>query len=181
MDEYYCHRESWGFNTNLQLCSLLQAWRIWKELESRHGGLSTNREREQCVVVIDLLGLSLSQLLGQNVPGKKEELPAPADLLDMVLNNLPLERSRKNAIKHKFKEFIKDYDACRHFGLPKYETVAKITFEQTGKYVELTLLIWDTVCRNANTDFDSTVGLLEKLCGDCLEYDALRELTGNEQ
>src|SRR5690242_899960 len=71
---YYCHLDSSGTDTNLQLYSMEQAAHYWNELmgDMRHyGAARVDRLKERLVFIMNCFGLSLSQLLGQNWPYRR--------------------------------------------------------------------------------------------------------------
>lgn len=76
MTRRYYFIDSSGPDTNLQLYSLIQAKQHWSALKK---DLEKSEEVEQfherCVFIICTIGLSVSQLLGQNVPNPKERMP----------------------------------------------------------------------------------------------------------
>ena len=148
---YYC-RESSGFGTNLQLYSLRVAWRLLNELKSRQEHLQESRIRERCVVIMDLLGLSLSQLLGQNTPSNSKMVPSPTKMLDNLLINTNMDLNKKQNLKNQFEKFVEFYDACRHFGISKHENIDRLTLNITDDFCELAIEIWDFVCVHSDSD-----------------------------
>ena len=175
MANYYCSLQSSGNNyTNLQLYSLLQAWRLWKEVDAPKRHESPGKIRERCGVVIILLGSSLYQLLGQNCPGneKSRKTPAGKALLNCVLEALNIKGHNVSELTSRFDAFVDVYDAFRHFGQLKHETIDRVTIEATREYVETTLMIWNVLC----THFDVRLGnmkefLDDELLRDC-DYDS---------
>jgi len=79
---HYYHLDSTGEYTNLQLYSLRQAQRYWREIQQDYQkyGEDTENLKERCVFVIAALGLSISQLLGQNNPTLQKDVPSPRRL-----------------------------------------------------------------------------------------------------
>lgn len=149
----YYYRESWGVGTNLQLHALRQAWRLWEELRTKKDSLSLSRMRERCVVIIDLLGLSLSQLLGQNLSSFSDHrVPSLKDLWGQLMDVARIPSRCKTEIDKKFKKFVLFYDDCRHFGISKHEKINKLTVEATSGFMKLALDIWDVVCDHFRTD-----------------------------
>jgi hypothetical protein len=49
-------------------------------------------------------------------------------------------------------KFIKDYDACRHFGSPKHPIVSKLTIEKCRQHLDLTVKIWDKTVKKYMAD-----------------------------
>lgn len=175
MNEYLCERESWGYYTNLQLCALREAWRLWKELEANQAQTQQyhpNRAREQCVVIINLLGLSVSQLLGQNAGLKKEDsVWGPSKLLEKVLDRLSVGKVLRDRLTAEFGKFIEDYDGCRHFGPQKHDRVTRITLESTRMHLDLCLEIWDTICVHHSADFEGIREVVDGLASGRTDYD----------
>lgn len=165
----YYYRQSWGIGTNLQLHSLRQAWNLWKELQTKRSDLKPARIRERCVVIISLLGLSISQLLGQNFSNSNTgKIPSPKCLLGNFIKSSDLPVHTQSDIKHKFGELISFYDAIRHFGIPKHEKINRLTFEKTGGMINFSIELWDTVChhfkskRTSPISFASIREIIEK-------------------
>jgi hypothetical protein len=165
----YYYRESWGVGTNLQLHSLRQAWRLWGDLRQKQGFLKPSRITERCVVIIDLLGLSMSQLLGQNFSRSLEpRIPSLENLWKSFLGVVSLTEEKKESLKHRFQAFLVFYDDCRHFGTAKHDKIDTLTLEATVEYVELALDIWDAVCGhfrttdNAALEFKSVRNILDE-------------------
>jgi len=139
-------------------------------LEDNSSRLDKSRIREQCVVVIDLLGLSLSQLLGQNVRIAAEHVPSLKKLLGKVLDRFLPESESRETLEAGFHNFKVDYDACRHFGQPKHETVTSISLKKTRKHVRLALRIWDTICSQVSQDYTGIEEILNGLLKGGLDY-----------
>jgi len=162
----YYYRESWGVGTNLQLHALRQAWRLWEELRSKKDALGLSRMRERCVVIVDLLGLSLSQLLGQNLSSSSEwRVPFLKDLWGRFKDVARIPNKCQTEIDKKFQDFMAFYDDCRHFGISKHEKINKLTAEATAGYIELALDIWDAVCDHFRADDNAA-----------LEFHSVREI-----
>lgn len=154
----YCFRQSWGIASNLQLHSLRLAYELWANLQVRRNvptnsgrsALRPARITERCVVIVDLLGLSLSQLLGQNFfSGIDNKVPGPRHLWTSFLG--VAEFPNKKDINCKFRQLMNFYDDCRHFGIPKHCKINELSFELTGEFVKLALDIWDLVCDHFNS------------------------------
>jgi hypothetical protein len=144
----YYFRTSPGIGTNLQLYSLRQAWRCWQDLDLKKDRLASGKIRERCVVIVDLLGLSLSQLLGQNTPRNSESVQTPRKLLPLFLEQASLPDAEKENLEERFRGFITVYDACRHFGPPKYATIDSLNVAKTESFVYLTVDIWNVVLKH---------------------------------
>lgn len=145
MNEIYCVRESYGIYTNLQLFSLRQAWSCWRELKQKKNKLTEAKCLERYVVVIDLIGLSLSQLLGQNIQHSSSRIDPPKQLLSRFLNITNYSDEIKENLIDRFKEFVDFYDGCRHFGPPKHEILNTLNYHKTELFVNLALEIWNRV------------------------------------
>lgn len=164
----YYVRESWGIGTNLQLHSLRLAWKLWIDLQSKKDSLSKSRIRERCVVIVDILGLSLSQLLGQNVAIPSKRVPPPKELLSSFLNQTSLPNQQKNSVIKRFNQFLDFYDDCRHFGAPKHVRIDRLSFQDTEAFLNLAIEIWDLVInhfragRKGSLQFKSIREILEK-------------------
>ena len=151
---FYC-RESGGIGTNLQLHSLREAWRFWQDLQCKKDSLSESRIRERCVVIVALLGLSVSQLLGQNVSINSKDVPAPRTLLQTFLNKTSLPKQRKTSVIKRFNHFLNFYDDCRHFGAPKHERIGRLSLQNTKDFLCLTIEIWDLVLDHYRSGHDA--------------------------
>lgn len=164
----YYVRESWGIGTNLQLHSLRKAWRCWLDLRSKKYSLSESRIRERCVIIVDLLGLSLSQLLGQNVAIPSKRVPPPQELLPSFLNQTGLPKQQKTSVIKRFNQFLAFYDDCRHFGTPKHVRIDRLSLQATEAFLNLAIEIWDLVIdhfrrgRESSLQFKSVRDILEK-------------------
>ena len=150
----YCEIDSSGCSTNLQLHALLQAHRHWENLKAETGGLSEARIRECAVFIVSCLGLSLSQLLGQNDPKTRQRtsggVPSPKKLFGRVLRGRPGHA----ALEPTFTDFMQYYDDCRHFGQPKYGRIDTLDLPTCGRFVEMTLDIWDAVVHRYREEHD---------------------------
>lgn len=144
----YYYRQSWGIGTNLQLHALRVAWRLLNDLKSKQDPLREGRIKERCVVIVDLLGLSLSQLLGQNYGGDATDLDAPRKLFESFLAKAGANASVRVPpnLKVRFDKFWGFYDDCRHFGASKHGEVDQLTLESTDAFMDPAIEIWDLVC-----------------------------------
>jgi hypothetical protein len=161
MDEtrYYCHLDSSGTDTNLQLYSLDRAYVEWTSLRHEYEKYKDGTEnlKERQVFVVSCLGLSLSQLLGQNARMIKEKLDQPEALLAAFLNESTYDKNMKKALNRKFKKFIGYYDACRHFGLDDakkaWKKVDSLDYTLVESFVQTTLDIWNATIGHHRTDY----------------------------
>ena len=143
----YYHLDTSGEDTNLQLYSLKQAMTYWEQLErdlEQHGEDAPN-VRERCVFVLSNLGVSISQLLGQNNPNPSGCVPYPRDLVAAFVDKHELEPE----IKTKFDRFNYFYNGCRHFGLTTtgkgYDRIDQLTIAVARECYEFGLELWRTV------------------------------------
>lgn len=143
---YYCRfgSPSTEFNdVNLQLYSLRKAADCWNELVySIKTGGGGDLQKEKQVFIMNCLGLSLTQLLGQNGP----YCGYPKDQLEDLLDNHEIGADTKCSIKDMFREFNKYYNAGRHFGKEKYNKIDQLTVKQLDEFRLMTIKIWDIVC-----------------------------------
>lgn len=157
---YYCRywSPSVEFNdVNLQLFALRKAAENWNDLVSSIGKQGkADQEKEKLVFVLSCLGLSLSQLLGQNNPFFGEYIPEPRKLLSNIMSEKKIDLTERDKFNDSFQEFIKNYDAIRHFGKneddQKYKIIDELTINKLKKFVLLTVRIWDLVCELHDTD-----------------------------
>jgi len=88
---YYCHLAADGVDsTNLQLYALEQAARCWNELAEDQVRYPSAEDipyyTERLAFILSCFGLSLTQLLGQNVPSReKKKMDQAGDLLTALL------------------------------------------------------------------------------------------------
>lgn len=143
MKRYY-HLTSDGLDTNLQLYSLRQAYLYWTKLKSdaATGPDFVEDFHERCVFVVCTMGLSVSQLLGQNVPQPTGRVPLPAQIFQSIVRKHGLDSS----LPGRFIKFIDRYDQCRHFGLTadgsRHYEVSQVEFEATKEHFEFGLEVW---------------------------------------
>ena len=148
----YCYIDSTlGFATNLQLYSLRQAYRDWIYLQEHNDNLTDEKIKEICVFITATLGLSLSQLLGQNFPGPhtREGVPAPKKLFENIMPKYFNDTNKYNTLKNNFFELVDFYDASRHFGLDKdkkrHDKMDDITIYKVNDFLKTAFDIWDYI------------------------------------
>lgn len=146
MIRYYHLDSSGDEDTNLQLYSLKQAKLQWTELERKvFSGGSVPNLHERCVFIINILGISVSQLLGQNNPYPTNRVPTPRD----IFKSLVQKHNLSDTLISEFDNFIDAYDSCRHFGLTadgsRHAQVSKFTYEETLNLYNFGLKVWDVV------------------------------------
>lgn len=152
---YYCHLDSLEKpeHTNLQIYSLQKAANDWNELIALiadHGINNVDRLKERLVFVLSCLGLSLSQLLGQNCPSPgKEKMDNPGVLLGKILIHAGIDRTKGRRLNRIFMDFLSYYGAVRHFGENKnkknYRTIDKLTLKKLKRFFRMTIEIWDII------------------------------------
>ena len=134
---YYCQYQSAGslpHTTNLQLYSLQQAANSWNPLVTEFMALGEDGVyalKERQAFVVNCLGLSLSQLLGQNSSSPDKQ---KMDQLNSILKRSHVDRTTRHRLKNTFEEFLKYYGSTRHFGKNKdeknYRRIEKLTMKE---------------------------------------------------
>jgi hypothetical protein len=182
----FCSIDSGGEDinhTNLQLYSLKQAARCWNELVLEIDGMDRTEIAditERLVFIVNCLGLSLTQLLGQNWPSdNKEKMDAPGDLLSNILNASHISKHEKARLNRGFREINRVYGAIRHFGRVKdnenYRLVEDLDLSMVDRFRKITIDLWDAVISvyrsydiNEIEEFDSIGNIVEfnELPGD---------------
>ena len=157
MTNYYYHLITEGEDTNLQLYSFRQAKRYWNELRNEYAEFGENTEhlKERCVFVLATLGLSISQLLGQNNPTVQKDVPYPIDVFFEFVDAHGLDPS----LKDDFKRFNYFYNGCRHFGRTisgkGYQRINQLTFQVAKECYEFGLRVWTIIIRVYDQDEES--------------------------
>jgi hypothetical protein len=168
--KYYCFLDSNGADTNLQLYSLKKAYEEWISLteDYKYAGERLGYLKERLVFVISCIGLSLSQLLGQNAVIIKQKLDIPDALLAAFLNESKYDRTKKNLLNRKFGDFIRYYDACRHFGKveddKQWKLLNSIDYNMVEKFMDTALDIWNAIIghyRSREIDAENIKDILE--------------------
>ena len=151
---YYCHSSSPSteFDTNLQLYSLRKAADEWNNLVKLIDVLDRGHQLERFTFILNCLGLSLLQLMGQNSPSPdKNKIGGPEKLLNTLLAKKDIDRNTRHYLKNEFKDFLKCYNSLRHFGLNKeeknYRTIDLLTMEKIDQFCLMTIKIWDIVIK----------------------------------
>lgn len=145
-DKYY-YLTSEGADTNLQLYSLRQALRLWRDLQNDYAnyGEATEDLKERCVFALATLGLSISQLLGQNEPLPAGDVRVPKAIFLEFVDVHRLDPT----LKSRFERFNYYYNGCRHFGLTTsgkgYKRTDELTFELAKECFEFGLEVWRVV------------------------------------
>lgn len=153
MKRYY-HLTSDGPDTNLQLHSLRQAYKYWEALKADVAAEPNFVVdfHERCVFVVCTMGLSVSQLLGQNVPVPTVHVPSPTKIFQSIVREHRLDES----LLSKFAKFIEIYDQCRHFGLTtdgtRHHQVSQVELAATEEHFNFGLEVWRQVINVYRTD-----------------------------
>lgn len=153
---YYCRRLSPAseVDTNLQLYSLQQAAEAWNDLLNsiawREGVDRVDHLKERLVFILSCLGLSLTQLLGQNVPSPdKNKMGPPGNLLGNILACSHVDQKTRHYLNGTFQDFLRYYGSLRHFGKNRneqhYRTIDKLTIQELDRFRRMTIEIWDVV------------------------------------
>lgn len=107
-------------------------------------------------MVIVLGGTSISQLLGQqwrngNIKtndDKPDRVPSMIELLNRIISGVEAEQLNgicPNDTKDTFADFVRLYDALRHFGEPKEDEVAALDKDSLCRYMTTLQNIWHIV------------------------------------
>lgn len=160
---YYCHLDS-SFNfddTNLQLYSLKKAADEWNELIetiNKVGIKNVDFMKERLTFITSCLGLSLSQLIGQNSPTQnKDWMGPPKKLFPRLLIEIDVDDETKEKLKKEFVDFLDYYDAIRHFGEVKYKSVDELTLAKLDCFRSMTIEIWDLFISKYRQDKESDI------------------------
>ena len=164
---YFCHLDSSKDleHTNLQLYSLKKAADAWNEMLDAISNVGLNNVdhlQERLAFIVSCLGLSLSQLLGQNCPSPdKEKIDQPGDLLSNILNRTNADRTTKRLLNSTFKDFLRYYGAIRHFGRNidgrNYEIVQELNISKLDHFRKMTIKIWDIVISIYRQDSENEI------------------------
>jgi hypothetical protein len=134
---YYYFLDSGGPYTNLQLFSLQRAADDWNKLADMiaKDEFEVDYPKERLVFILSSLGLSLSQLLGQNCPSpEKEKMDQPDVLFRKLLKRASIDRTKRQRLEKAFGQFLIFYAAVRHFGGNKdnrhYRTIDALTLSK---------------------------------------------------
>src|SRR5690606_14820625 len=141
-------RESGGYFTNLQMYAYRAARQAWDDLNAEYArhGAHTEQLREKCVLAVATLGLSISQLLGQNNPNPRaSDVPSP----QVLFKDFVSEHKLDARLIPRFNRFVDYYDAIRHFGVSdddsKYALILQLDYETTRECFDTGIEIWRQV------------------------------------
>lgn len=144
---HYYRLDSSGEDTNLQLYSLRQARKYWQKLRADYTdtGEDTEDLKERCVFILATLGMSISQLLGQNDPSAGVKVGYPIDIFRKFVNHHSLDKK----LLSDYDKFNKFYNGCRHFGQTTtgggYSRVDELTYDVTTECYAFGLEVWKAV------------------------------------
>jgi len=151
---YYCHLDSTGSlgNTNLQLYSLKKAADGWNELVCAMGeSHQVDHLTERLAFITTCLGLSLSQLLGQNSP-TKTKTDKPRNLLNALLVRFHVDRDIQKRLNGSFKRLLSYYGDIRHLGPSKHRNLDKLTVGEVDEFRRFAIEIWDLLIAHYKQD-----------------------------
>ena len=169
---YYCHLGSPTDigDTNLQLYSLKKAAEGWNDLvEAVHkfGADEVDHFKERIAFIINTLGLSLSQLIGQNCPSpERAKMDRPGDMFSSLVKRTNTDRATQRRLNSTFRDFLTYYAAIRHFGKNKneenYHIIDRLTLAELNRFRQMTIEIWDLVIAMYRKD-DNLLGELSSV------------------
>jgi len=174
---YYCRSFSAGspLSTNLQLYFLQRAAECWNKLDqeiTERGidGVKDLKEKQGSIIVS--LGLTLSQLLGQNSPSPdKIKMDPPGILLSNFLARSKVDRNTQRRLNKTFGEFLPYYDSVRHFGINKgenhYQTLERLTLAELSRFCCMSLEVWDAVIAMLRDDEQNDLDALGSISDPC--------------
>lgn len=184
---YYCRRESAAsaLKTNLQVYSLGQAAKGWNDLEqaiAAVGYKGVDHFIERLAFILACLGLSLSQLLGQNSSSpEKDRIDQPGALLSKTLTSSHADQTTRRRLNSTFQEFIRYYDSVRHFGRNRdekhYRTIDGLTVQKLARFCLMTLEVWDVVLASYRDDDQNDLREIRSI-SELVQFRNLAELGG---
>jgi hypothetical protein len=122
----------------------MKYWEDLQDVLSKHGE-DVLDVRERCVFILSNLGLSISQLLGQNNPNPSTRVPYPLELVGAFIDEHGLDQK----LKTDFERFNYFYNGCRHFGLTTdgsgYNRIDQLTLPVAEECYGRGLDIWQAV------------------------------------
>ncbi len=120
--------------------------------------------KEYLVFIVVCAGTSISQLLGQNAvhSGTGNRVDSPKILFDRIFGAGHLREER-------FNTFIDLYDDCRHFGSPKYPSIASLTEAECEQHLSLIEALWDEIVMKYQDEGNDANG-------DLAEFETVRDL-----
>lgn len=157
---YYCHLDSANRieGTNLQLYSLEKAaveWNSLLDFVNEPYSFNANSMMERIAFTISCLGLSLSQLIGQNSQSENgNRIPSPSVLLPNLLEEITDDETLER-LTALFNNFLIYYNAIRHFGNVKHSIVEELTLDKLDDFRKMTIEIWDIIISRFRQDDES--------------------------
>lgn len=173
---YYCHIDSSLNieNTNLQLYSLQKASTEWNELinEVKENGLKQVVSiKEKLTFIINCLGLSISQLIGQNSPpASNKRMDSPRNMFLTLISEMNSDETTKERLIRDFNEFTLYYNATRHFGKVKYDIIDNLTIDKLHSFKNMTIQIWDLVISKYRMDEENLIDSFSSI-GDVIYFE----------
>jgi hypothetical protein len=170
--KYYCRLSSPTSirDTNLQLYALKKAAEDWNDLVDsirEYGIDKIDHFTERLTFIISTLGLSLSQLIGQNCPSpEKDKMDQPGEMFSSLVKRACTDRTAHKRLNSTFRDFLACYAAIRHFGQNKndknYHTVDQLTLTELNRFRQMTIEIWDLVIAMYHQD-ENLIGELSSV------------------
>lgn len=118
-------------------------------------GENTKDLKERCVFILATLGLSISQLLGQNDPSFESDVRPPFRIFNAFVDAHGLDPN----LKTRFERFNDLYNGCRHFGKTTtgtgYLRVDQLTYQVAKECFEFGMEVWQTVINVYRNEEDS--------------------------
>ncbi|MEI9406897.1 hypothetical protein [Mesorhizobium argentiipisi] len=164
MRPYYSINTDGTASTNLQLYALRQARRYWNELAANYlqDKEATENLVERCVFIVATLGLSVSQLLGQNDPAP---LAGRVASPKVIWRRFVVQHGVTDLSADEFDKFIDIYDAGRHFGVSPdgvgHSRLESLDFEATHRWYETAHRIWLAVINALRADPHNVIELID--------------------
>ena len=146
MNIYYVAQTD-GDHTNLQLFALMEAKRVWRDAVDYFNAYGEDAGlTEMCVFAIASLGLSVSQLLGQNDPKPVEKVRMMGD----IFPDFAAAYGVVLPTVDQFKKFNNTYNGIRHFGATSrqgegHKRVNDLTFALADELFEIGVRVWYAV------------------------------------
>ncbi len=161
----YCHLASGEdpekVTVNLQRFFWIQARNPWFDIKND----PSKQKKEYYAFVIILIGVSLSNLLGQNIAPEhnskgQARTPGPLSALKILLSeranyalspNFESDFKAEHIIKNfkelynEFAQIIRIYDATRHFGPAKTNILHALNFDKVTYFMRVAKCIWESV------------------------------------
>ncbi|MDD5520319.1 MAG: hypothetical protein PHI84_05810 [Kiritimatiellae bacterium] len=146
-----------------------EAWNDLIENIRADGEANVPDLKERCVFILNCMGLSLSQLLGQNWPSPaKEDMSSPGELLGNILKNSDIDRVERKRLNKGLKEILSYYGHARHFGQNKddqnYHTIDELNVTKLNECRKIAIDIWDTLIQIFQQDKNNDLDAWRSIC-----------------